>query len=78
MSRLDVDLVVCRRSRGGDAFGLEAAFSADGTQIAFHSWAGDGIYVMGQTGGNVTQLTTRGFDPAWVDAAEVLLGECFF
>ena len=43
-----------------------AAFSPDGSQIAFHlSDATGGIFIAGATGESVRRLTDNGFDPAW-------------
>ena len=44
----------------------EPAFSADGSQIAFHSERnGGGIFVMGVTGESVRRLTDFGHNPSW-------------
>ena len=44
----------------------QAAFSPDGTQIAFRSSrAGGGLFVMGRTGELVRQVSDAGFWPAW-------------
>ena len=44
----------------------QAAFSPDGTQIAFRSSrAGGGLFVMGRTGELVRQVSDNGFWPAW-------------
>jgi eukaryotic-like serine/threonine-protein kinase len=43
-----------------------AAFSPDGSQIAFHiSDATGGIFIAGATGESVRRVTDSGFDPAW-------------
>jgi serine/threonine protein kinase/Tol biopolymer transport system component len=43
-----------------------AAFSPDGTQLAFHSAdATGGIFIAGATGESVRRVTNGGFDPAW-------------
>jgi len=43
-----------------------AAYSPDGSQIAFHeSTAVGGIFIAGATGESVRRLTDIGFDPAW-------------
>jgi Tol biopolymer transport system component len=53
----------------------QAAFSADGLQIAFRSErAGGGIFLMGATGESVRRLTGFGYNPAWSpDSREVLV-----
>jgi len=44
----------------------EPAFSADGSQLAFHSERnGGGIFVMGVTGESVRRLTDFGHNPSW-------------
>jgi eukaryotic-like serine/threonine-protein kinase len=44
----------------------EAAFSPDGTRIAFRSERnGGGIFVMKESGESVKQLTNFGYNPAW-------------
>jgi Tol biopolymer transport system component len=43
-----------------------AAYSPDGSQIAFHeSTAVGGVFVAGATGESVRRLTDAGFEPAW-------------
>ena len=43
-----------------------AAFSPDGSQIAFHiADATGGIFIAGATGESVRRVTETGFDPAW-------------
>ena len=43
-----------------------AAFSPDGSQIAFHiSDASGGIFIAGATGESARRVTESGFDPAW-------------
>jgi Tol biopolymer transport system component len=51
-----------------------AAFSPDGSQIAFRSDRdGGGIFVMGATGESVRRLTSTGFDPSWSpDGSEIV------
>jgi Tol biopolymer transport system component len=50
-------------SRAGNG---QAAFSFDGTRIAFRSSrGGGGLFVMGRTGELVRQVTDTGFSPAW-------------
>jgi len=45
---------------------LEAAFSPDGTRIAFRSSRdGGGIFLMGATGESVRRLTDFGYSPSW-------------
>jgi Tol biopolymer transport system component len=44
----------------------QAAFSFDGTRIAFRSSrGGGGLFVMGRTGELVRQITDSGYSPAW-------------
>jgi Tol biopolymer transport system component/tRNA A-37 threonylcarbamoyl transferase component Bud32 len=43
---------------------LAPAFAPDGTAIAFNRASG-GIWTMGRMGGNVRQVSGRGFNPAW-------------
>jgi len=63
------------------------AFSPDGTMLAFSQYAPavfaspnptvalGGIYVMGRMGGNVRQLTDRGFNPSWSpDGTRIVFG----
>ena len=51
-----------------------AAFSPDGTTIAFRSEReGGGLFVMGATGESARRLTTDGYHPAWTpDGREVV------
>ncbi len=53
-----------------------AAFSPDGSWLAFHeSSAVGGIFVAGATGESVRRLTAFGFDPAWSpDSRQVAFG----
>ncbi len=53
-----------------------AAFSPDGSQIAFHvSDTTGGIFIAGATGESVRRVTDNGFDPAWSpDGAQIAYG----
>jgi Tol biopolymer transport system component len=53
-----------------------AAFSPDGSRIAFRSERNDGgIFLMDADGGNLRRLTEEGFNPAWSpDGREIVYG----
>ena len=53
-------------TESSDADDYQAAFSPDGSRVAFRSErGGGGIYLMGSFGENPRPLIDRGYDPAW-------------
>ena len=53
-------------TESSEADDYQAAFSPDGSRIAFRSErGGGGIYIMGSFGENPRPLIDRGYDPAW-------------
>ncbi len=64
-------------TEGSASAELQPTYSPDGQQIAFRSSKnGGGVFVMNSDGGNVTQLTDTGFNPAWSpDGRELALAD---